>query len=189
MLVDAVDCRAVEHVERAHPLRVTLGEVVVDSHHVDAAARERAEKHGECGHESLTLAGGHLGDFALMKHDAADELHAIVHHVPGDFVAAGHPVVFPYGVVAVDGDEIFALCGELAVELSGFDGDCLVGSKAGGCLAHYCKHHGQVVVETLFDGVEHGLLVAVDFVPHGLTLVKGKFLDFETETFVLFLLG
>ena len=124
-----------------------------------------------------------------MEHDAADELYAIVHHVPGDFVAAGKPVVFPDGIVAVDGDEVLALGGELAVELSGFDGDGLVGGEAGGCLADYGKHHGQVVIETLLDGVEHGLLVAVNLVPHGLTLVKRKLLDLETKTVVFLFFG
>ena len=38
MLVYAVNCGAVEHIERSHPFGVTLGEVVVDGHHVYALA-------------------------------------------------------------------------------------------------------------------------------------------------------
>ena len=37
MLVDAVDCGAVEHVQRPHPLGVAFGQVVVDRHDVNAA--------------------------------------------------------------------------------------------------------------------------------------------------------
>ena len=140
MLVDAVHCRAVEHIERAHPFRVTLGEVVIDGHDVYAAARERAEEGREGSHEGLTLTGGHLSDFALMEHDTADELHAVVDHVPFDFVAAGHPVVFPDGVVAVDAYEVAALSGEVAVELCGLNHDGLVGCEACGGLADHCEH-------------------------------------------------
>ncbi len=102
VLVDAVDRSTVEHVERPHPLGVALGQVVVDGHHMHAAARERAEEHGEGGHEGLAFTCGHLGDFALSQDDAADELHVVVRHVPLEVVAAGHPVVLPYGLVALD---------------------------------------------------------------------------------------
>ena len=51
-----------ELIERSHPLGVSLGEVVVDGHHVYAFAREGVEEYGESRHEGLTLTGSHLGD-------------------------------------------------------------------------------------------------------------------------------
>ena len=124
-----------------------------------------------------------------MEHDAAYELHAVVDHVPGDFITACHPVVFPYGIVAVDGDEVLALCGKFAVEPGGFYGDGLVGSEACGGFADNGEHFGEMLVELVLDGVEDGFLVAVDFIPHGLTLVEGEFLhlDFESGVFLGFL--
>ena len=100
-----------------------------------------------------------------MEDDAADELDTIVDHVPGDFVASGHPVVAVDGVVAVYGDEVLALSGEFAVEVGGAHGDGLACGKAGGGLAHYGEDHGEVVVEFLLDDVENLLLVFVDLVP------------------------
>ena len=46
MLVDTVDAQTMEHIERAHPLGVTLGQVVVDGHHVNTIAGEGVEEHG-----------------------------------------------------------------------------------------------------------------------------------------------
>ena len=61
-------------VNAAHPLSVALGEVVVDGHDVDAAAGEGVQVGGQGGCESLALARLHLGDLALVEHDAAHDL-------------------------------------------------------------------------------------------------------------------
>ena len=45
VLVDTVDRESVEHVERSHPLRVTLGQIVVDGYHVNAIACQRVEEY------------------------------------------------------------------------------------------------------------------------------------------------
>jgi hypothetical protein len=70
-------------VERPHPLRVALGEVVVDGHDVHALARQRVEVRGQRRHERLALARRHLGDDALVQHHAADQLHVEVTHPEG----------------------------------------------------------------------------------------------------------
>ena len=70
--------RPEEAVDLAHPLAVAAGEVVVDRHHVDALAGERVEVDRQGRHQGLALAGAHLGDGALVKDHAADELHVEV---------------------------------------------------------------------------------------------------------------
>ncbi len=113
-----------------------------------------------------------------MEHHAADELHVVVDHVPGDFVSASHPLVFPDGLVAVDGDKLASLDSQLAVEVCGGHFDCLVGGETGSGLAHCGEHDGEVFVEFVLKSVEYLLLVLVDFVPEGLAFVEGEFLDF-----------
>ncbi len=66
---------------RAHPLRVALGQVVVDGDHVHAVAGERVQIHGQGGDQRLAFAGLHFRDPALVQHHAADELHVEVPHV------------------------------------------------------------------------------------------------------------
>jgi hypothetical protein len=71
-----------EHVvDRAHPVRVPPGEVVVDRHEVDAVARERVEKDRKRRDQCLALAGLHLGDRAVVEHHPADQLDIEVPHV------------------------------------------------------------------------------------------------------------
>ena len=45
-----------------------------------ALAHQRVEVNGQCGHEGLALARGHLSDYAPMEHDSAHELHVEVPH-------------------------------------------------------------------------------------------------------------
>ena len=56
------------------PLGVALGEVVVDGHEVHVLAGERVEVERQARDEGLALAGLHLGDVALVQHDAAHQL-------------------------------------------------------------------------------------------------------------------
>ena len=73
-----------------HPLRVAAGEVVVDRDEVHAAPGQRVEVQRQRGDEGLAFAGRHLGDPALVQHDAADELHVVRHHVPDEVVPDHH---------------------------------------------------------------------------------------------------
>ena len=73
---DQADGEAEEAVDLAHPLAVAPGEIIVHGDDMHALAGERVEVRRQHGDERLSLAGLHLGDAALMQHNAADELHA-----------------------------------------------------------------------------------------------------------------
>ena len=77
---DHPDADAEEVEDRAHPLRVAPGEVVVDGDDVDAAAGHRVEDGGQRRDEGLALAGPHLGDLALVEDGAAHQLDVEVAH-------------------------------------------------------------------------------------------------------------
>jgi hypothetical protein len=66
VLVDAVYTEAMEHIEGTHPLRVTLGEVIIHRHDVDTIAGEGIEEDRECSHEGLTFTRSHFCDLALV---------------------------------------------------------------------------------------------------------------------------
>ena len=89
---DQAHGQAHEAVDLAHPLAVALGQVVVDGDDVDALAGQGVEVGGQGGHQGLAFAGLHLGDAALVKDDAADELHPVgahAQHPPGGLPAGG----------------------------------------------------------------------------------------------------
>ena len=80
VVLDDADGQAEAVEDGAHPLRVALGQVVVDGDDVDAAAGHGVERGGERSDEGLALAGPHLGDLALVQDHAADELDVEVAH-------------------------------------------------------------------------------------------------------------
>ena len=74
---DQAHFQSQETVDLAHPLAVALGQIVVDGDDVDAPAGQRVEVGGEGGHQGLALTGLHLGDAALVQHDAAHQLDPV----------------------------------------------------------------------------------------------------------------
>ncbi len=121
-MLDDADRHAEEAVDRAHPLGVAAGQVVVHRDDVDALAVERVQIGGQRGDERLAFAGLHLGDVAAVQHHAADQLHVEVPHV--EHAAAGF---------ADDGEgfrqqvvERFAV-GDALAELGGLAAQLLVG--------------------------------------------------------------
>ena len=79
-MLDDADRQAERLVERAHPLGVALGQVVVHRDDVHAAPGEGIQIGGEGRHQRLALPGGHLRDGPPMEHHAADELDVEVPH-------------------------------------------------------------------------------------------------------------
>ena len=75
------DRQTKEAVQLAHPFGVAAGQIVVDGNHVDALACQAVQIRGERRHKRFTFTGLHLGDTALMEHDAADDLHREVAHL------------------------------------------------------------------------------------------------------------
>ncbi len=197
MLVDTVHGKAVEHVKRAHPLGVTLTQVVVHGDHVHALAGERVQEDRKRRDEGLAFTGRHLGDASplllvglegAVQDDTADELDVVMDHVPGDLVAAGEPVVLPDGLVPVDMHEVAALRGELLVEVrSGhFDQFALLETAGGGL--HDGEGLGKDFVQNLLNGVVLVLDELVGFGRQGLLLGDGNvlrelFLDFRNALF------
>ena len=80
VVLEHADGQAEAFVDRAHPVRVAAGQVVVDRDDVHALARERVEHDRERAGERLALAGAHLGDLAVVQDHAADQLDVEVAH-------------------------------------------------------------------------------------------------------------
>ena len=69
-----------EAMHLTHPLRVTLGQIVVDRDNVDALAGQGIEVGREQCDKRFAFAGLHFRNASLMQHDAADDLHAVGTH-------------------------------------------------------------------------------------------------------------
>ncbi|MNQ64328.1 hypothetical protein D3C85_787460 [compost metagenome] len=77
---DNADRQAEEFIQRAHPVGVTAGQVVVHRHNVHAVAGQRVEVNAQCCHQGLAFTGTHFRDHAFMQGHAADQLDIEVAH-------------------------------------------------------------------------------------------------------------
>ncbi len=66
LVLDDADGEPQEAIDRTHPVRVALREVLVDGDDVHALTRERVEVGGQRRHQRLAFAGAHLGDAAIV---------------------------------------------------------------------------------------------------------------------------
>ena len=77
---DDPDTEPKEFVERAHPVGVTAGQVVVDRDHMHAFPQQRIEVDRQRPDQRLALTGLHLGDPALVQRHAANHLDIEMTH-------------------------------------------------------------------------------------------------------------
>ena len=154
------------------------------------------EEHRKRSHKGLTLTGSHLGDHAALllvgfdaaiEDDTADKLHVIMHHIPGNLVAAGLPMVVPDGfngsvIADLTGNlhEIPAFGSELLVKFTGRHLDGFAGGETAGRALDDGKSLGEDLVQDHLDGVVLILHQLVAFAGKGLFLGNGDiFFEFQ----------
>ena len=75
VVLEHADRKAKAMVNRPHPLRVALCEVVVHGHEMRTVAREPVEIKRQRRDERFTFTRLHFRDLALVEHDPAQNLH------------------------------------------------------------------------------------------------------------------
>ncbi|KAF5030808.1 hypothetical protein DSECCO2_634290 [anaerobic digester metagenome] len=93
MFIDTIYRKPVEHVNRSHPLRVTFGQVIVHGHHMHSSVCKSIKEYRQGGHQCFSFTGCHFGNLTLMKHHAPKQLHIVMDHVPGYFIASSNPAI------------------------------------------------------------------------------------------------
>ena len=178
MLVDAVYRKTVKHVERSHPLRVTLGKVVVYSNDVYAIACKGVEEYRECSHKGLTFTCCHLGNLTLMQNDTTENLYIIMHHFPLEVVATSCPMVVIDGIVAIDCYKVVLWVGsKLAVEISSRNDCFLILGKAACRILYNSKGYRHNLVECLLVDFQNFLLKLVDSIEYAFALINRSLLN------------
>ena len=79
--LDRADGHAEPLIERAHPLGVAPGEIIVDGDDVDALAFQRVEIGGERRDEGFSFSSDHFSDIAAVQHHAAHQLDVVMPHL------------------------------------------------------------------------------------------------------------
>ena len=80
-MLNNADGKSEEMVNRAHPLGVSFGKVIVDCNKMDPPAFKGVQVDRQCGNEGLALACLHFRNPALVKRNAADDLDVKMSHV------------------------------------------------------------------------------------------------------------
>ena len=80
-MLDDPDGQPEEVVYPAHPLGVSLGQVVVDSHDMNTFAIQSIQIDWESSNQSFPLASLHFGDLAFVQYDASNQLDVEMPHV------------------------------------------------------------------------------------------------------------
>ena len=109
-------------IQRAHDVGIALRQIIVHGNDVHALARQCVQIHGQRGHQRFAFARAHFGDFTVVQHHAANQLHvemAHAQHAARCFAAHGEcfgQYAFQCGTV-----------GNFFFEFFGFFTQCFVG--------------------------------------------------------------
>ena len=165
MFVDTVHCQSMEHIKRTHPLRVTLSEIIIDSHHMHAFVGHSIEEYWQGSHQGLTLTRSHLGDRTTLlfivldgtvEYHTTNELHIIMHHIPYDFIATRSPSIVVDSFIAINLHKVEAcIRSQVAIHLGSCHGDGLVFSETTSCTLDNSKSIWQDVIECLVIDIQH----------------------------------
>ena len=189
MLIDTVNTQSVEHIERAHPLGVTLGQVVVHGHHMHTVTSERIQEHGQGSHKGLTFTRCHLGDLSLMEHLATEELNVVVDHLPLQVVSSCGPVVMVDSLVTVNSDEVLGrIASQFTVEIRGGNDGLLVLCKTTSRFLHDTEGYRHYLVKRLLIDLQGLFVELVYFVEDYLTLINRRVFNLRFQCIDLFLL-
>ena len=115
---------------------------------MNAFACQRVQVNRQCCHERFSFTCGHFGNLALMQHNTADKLYIVVHHVPGNHIAAGHPLIAIAHFIAFD-DHIIAASSQIAVEIGSGGLNPLIVLEAG----RNCLNDGKSLWQNLIEDV------------------------------------
>ena len=82
VLINTIHTQAMEHIDGSHPLRVTLGQIIVHRYHMNTVTGKGIQEDGECSRKSLTFTREHLGNLTLVQYRTSEELYIKVYHIP-----------------------------------------------------------------------------------------------------------
>ena len=185
MLIYTIHAQAVEHIKRSHPFRVTLCQIIIDRYDVHTIACERIEEDRQRSHQRFTFTRRHFRNLTLVQNDATKQLHVIMHHIPSNLIAAGHPVILINRLVAFDLYEVVCGC-QITIKVCRFDSNGFVLSKAPCRRFHYgecLRHH---LIEGLFKAFEDIFLQLIDLRENSFAVFDRCFFDLSFQ-FVYFL--
>ncbi len=120
-----------------------------------SVARQGIKENGERRHQGFTLTCCHLGYLALMKHNATENLHVIMYHLPLLVIASRCPMIVVDSLIAINGDEVFGgISSQLAVEICCRDNGFLIFRKTTCGVLDNTKGHRHHFIKCLLIAIK-----------------------------------
>ena len=162
-----------EHINGSHPLRVTLGEVIIDSNHVNSVSCQSIEEDRQRSSKSLTFTSEHLSNFALMKDGTSKKLNIEMHHVPNDLVTTSYPSIMINSLVTLDIHKIMGSCqGAVEIVCCDYDVAVLCLSETFSCTLDDGKYLCTHSIKSFFESLEDILFQLIDFCKNRSTILN-----------------
>ena len=171
-----------EQIQHAHPLGVTLGQIVVHGHHMHTLAGQCIQINRQRGHQGFTLTGRHLRNLALMQHRTANQLNIVMAHVPSDFVSSCHPMVLVHSLVTLNRNTV-EFCRQVTVKIVCSHPNLSIFLKTLGSLLHDGKSLRKQLIQNIFRHLINGILLLLNALVQFLFLFN-RHIIFRLQTIV-----
>ena len=107
VLVDTIYRQPQPFEYRPIPLRVTTRQIIIYRDDMHPFPGQCIQVSRQRRHQRFTFTRRHFRDLSLVQHRTADQLHIIMHHIPGNRAARRHPGILINGLVAFYTDMLF----------------------------------------------------------------------------------
>ena len=152
VVYNQADAQTEEAVDLSHPLRVTLGKIIIDRDDMHTVSGQRVQIGRQNGDKRFAFTGLHLGNASLMQDNAANELHAVRTHpehtvcrFPADGKCLRKQVLQRFTSL-IAGLEFLGLCAKLLI--------CQLADLVSQCFNSFHRRH-QLPDLTLRTGAEY----------------------------------
>ena len=162
-----------EHVDGSHPLRVTLGQIVIHSYYMNTITGKGIQEYRKRSGKGLTFTCEHLGNLTLMQYGTSEELYIKVYHIPQKVITTSYPMVMVDGLIALYLYKIMS-SSQLTVEVVSryLYNTVLSVSQTIGSTLNDGEHLGTSLIQGFLQNLQHILLQLVNLMEDRSTVLN-----------------
>ena len=95
MLIDAINSKSMEFIDRPHPFGVALREIIIYCNNMYTSSGQRIKENRKSSYYSFSFTCSHLCNFPFVKSYTSNKLNIIMNHVPGNLITSCNPLIAP----------------------------------------------------------------------------------------------
>ena len=122
----------------AVPFTIPFCEVIIHGYNMYPFPGQCIQVGGQCTHQRFTFTRCHFCDLAGMQYCTADQLHIVMHHIPGYGAARGRPGILKDRLVTFYRNVIFFGC-QFTIQVRSSCGKTFIFFKTTACFFYHGK--------------------------------------------------